>query len=106
VGSAHASELPYVFGEFDAGIFRTGARGGRGTAKALDTANFRCDAAILDELRQAGNPNGGNLPQWPRFDVSTRAYPQFTDTGPAAKEVLRRPFCDAFIESVKRLMAN
>jgi para-nitrobenzyl esterase len=52
---------------------------------------------------KTGDPNGGNLPKWPRFDVSTRAYVQFTDAGPVAKEGLRRQFCDLFIENVKRM---
>ena len=28
---------------------------------------------------KTGNPNGGKLPRWPEFDVTTRAYIQFTD---------------------------
>jgi hypothetical protein len=40
------------------------------------------------------------------FDVASRAYMQFMDTGPVAKEGLRRPFCDLFIENVKRRMAR
>jgi hypothetical protein len=56
---------------------------------------------------KTGNPNGGQLlPAWPRFDTASRAYIQFTDAGPIAKEALRRPYCDLFIETVKRLSAH
>jgi para-nitrobenzyl esterase len=55
---------------------------------------------------KTGNPNGGQLPPWPKFDAASRAYIQFTDAGPAAKEGLRRPFCDLFIENVKRQIVN
>ena len=50
-----------------------------------------------------GNPNGGALPPWPRFETSSRAYIQFTAAGPAAREGLRRPYCDLFVENVTRL---
>jgi hypothetical protein len=37
------------------------------------------------------------------FDASSRAYIQFTKAGPVAKEALRRPYCDVFIDNVERL---
>jgi para-nitrobenzyl esterase len=46
------------------------------------------------------------LPVWPKFDPNARAYIQFTDAGPIAKEGLRRPYCDLFIENMKRQMAQ
>jgi para-nitrobenzyl esterase len=55
---------------------------------------------------KTGNPNGAGLPQWPRFDVSARGYIEFTDSGPQAREGLRRPYCDLYLENVKRLMAR
>ena len=55
---------------------------------------------------KTGDPNGSNLPKWPRFDLSTRAYLQFTEPVRVAKEGLRRRFCDIFIENVKRLSAK
>jgi hypothetical protein len=45
-------------------------------------------------------------PVWPKFDSSSRAYVQFTDDGPIAKEGLRQEYCDLFIENVKRFMAK
>ena len=68
------------------------------------------DARISDVMQQywtnfakTGDPNGKGLPLWPKFDLSSRAYVQFADSGPVAKEGLRRPYCDHFIENVNRL---
>jgi para-nitrobenzyl esterase len=55
---------------------------------------------------KTGDPNGGQLPVWPKFDTSSRAYIQFLDTGPVAKEGLRRKYCDLFMENVERLMTK
>ena len=55
---------------------------------------------------KTGDPNGGQLPVWPKFDTSTRAYIQFLDTGPVAKAGLRRAYCDLFMENVERLMTK
>ena len=105
VGATHASELSYVFGTLDRGIVVLG-----GPPSGEPTA---VDKQISDAMQQywtnfakTGDPNGGNLPKWPKFEGSTRAYLQFTDAGPVPKEGLRRPFCDLFIEHVKRLMAH
>jgi para-nitrobenzyl esterase len=105
-GATHASELPFVFGTLEKGMF-----GGRpGAPPILPTA---VDTQVSEVMQQywtnfakTGNPNGGQLPAWPKFDVSSRPYIQFTDAGPVVKEGLRRPFCDLFIENVKRLMAQ
>jgi para-nitrobenzyl esterase len=40
--------------------------------------------------------------KWPKFDATARAYMDFTDAGPVAKEGLRRQACDVFIENQKR----
>jgi para-nitrobenzyl esterase len=55
---------------------------------------------------KTGDPNGPGVPVWPKFDSSSRAYIQFTDAGPIAKEGMRRTYCDLFIENVKRFMAK
>jgi para-nitrobenzyl esterase len=71
------------------------------------------DKQISDIMQQywtnfakTGDPNGAGLPVWPKFDPASRAYIQFTDAGPIAKEGLRRAYCDLFIENVKRFMAK
>ncbi len=40
--------------------------------------------------------------KWPKFDATARAYMDFTDAGPVAKEGLRRQVCDLFMENQKR----
>jgi para-nitrobenzyl esterase len=100
LGSTHGSEVSHVFGTLDLGVI------GGPPAKATDV-----DAQISEVMQQywtnfakTGDPNGGELPKWQKFDSSSRAYMQFSDAGPIAKEGLRRPFCDVFMANVARLM--
>jgi para-nitrobenzyl esterase len=90
-----------VFGTLDKGIEAADAPPSSGPTEV--------DRKISDEMQQywtnfakTGNPNGGTLAKWPAFDRQSRAYIQFTDAGPVAKNELRRPFCDLFMENVKR----
>jgi para-nitrobenzyl esterase len=97
VGAAHASELAYVFGTLSAA--------GRATnAPKYDST----DATVSDQMQQYwtnfaknGNPNGGSLPRWPKFDPAARAYMDLTAEGPVAREGLRREACDLFIENIQ-----
>src|SRR5579871_1761250 len=96
VGAAHGSELAYVFG--------TLAIAGRAAnAPKYDSV----DETVSDQMQQywtnfakTGNPNGGSLPQWPKFDPTARAYIDLTANGPVAREGLRRQACDLFIENI------
>jgi para-nitrobenzyl esterase len=103
-GAIHAAELPYVFGTLDRPLVIRGlpAQG----ANAVDTEVSGAMQQYWTNFAKTGDPNGGQLPVWPKFDNSSRAYIQFRDTGPVAKEGLRRPFCDLFMENVDRLMAK
>jgi carboxylesterase type B len=49
-----------------------------------------------------GNPNGPGLPVWPEFEPKRRAYMHFIDATPVAKNDLRHPFCDLYMENLKR----
>ena len=102
LGATHASDVSYLFGSLvDHGI------GGVGPPVRATAADVQLSDTIQQywiNFAKTGNPNGGNLPNWPAFDVRTRAYLQFTDSGAVAKESLRRPFCDLFIENLNRLM--
>ncbi len=97
-GAIHASELNYVFGTLK--------------PEALippgDVHFNEADHSISEAMQQywtnfvkTGNPNGRNLPNWPKFENTTRAYIEFTDAGPAAREGLRRPFCDLYVDNLK-----
>ncbi|MBV9508520.1 MAG: carboxylesterase family protein [Acidobacteriia bacterium] len=97
-GAAHGSELPYVFGTLP-------VAGRAANAPRYDST----DATVSDQMEQywtnfakSGNPNGGSLPQWPKFDATSRAYMDFTANGPIPREGLRREACDLFIENIGR----
>jgi len=101
VGATHASELAHVFGTIAAvGVFGIGPPV-RGTD--IDTKLSETMQRYWTNFAKTGNPNSGQLPKWPKFDPFTRGYIQFTDSGPVAKQGLRRPYCDVFIANVKRL---
>jgi para-nitrobenzyl esterase len=93
LGSTHGAEVGYVFGSL--GANNTDAD--RETSAAMQE--------YWTNFAKSGNPNAGGskLPQWPKFDLAARGYMEFTTTGPTAREGLRRPFCDLYIENVKRL---
>jgi para-nitrobenzyl esterase len=55
---------------------------------------------------KTGDPNGGSLERWPKFDPSARAYLDLTDAGPVAKEGLRRQVCDLYMEKLKHEIAK
>jgi para-nitrobenzyl esterase len=99
LGAVHGAEVPYVFGAIGVG--------GRGVT--YGPADREISAAMQEywtNFAKTGNPNGASTrPPWPKFDATARGYMEFTDRGPVAGEGLRRPFCDLYIENVKRLMA-
>ncbi len=101
--TTHGGDVRYVFGTLDRS-WVPGVPAPNGTA---------ADEQISDVMQQywtnfakTGDPNGGQLPVWPRFDASSRPYIQFTDAGPIVKQGLRRPFCDLHLENMKRLTAK
>ena len=69
---SHASEVRYVF---DA------VRGGPPLQ------------AYWTYFVKTGDPNGGQLPQWPRYNPTRRPYLSFSNTGPVAAAALRRDIC-------------
>jgi para-nitrobenzyl esterase len=98
VGAAHGSELPYVFGTL-------AAAGRAANAPKYDST----DEAVSAQMQQYwtnfarnGDPNGGSLPKWPKFDPAARAYMDLTAEGPSAREGLRRAACDLFFEKMNR----
>jgi para-nitrobenzyl esterase len=101
--TTHGGEIRYVFGTLDRWWVR-GVPPPSGTA--VDQQISDVMQRYWTNFAKTGDPNGGQLPVWPTFDVSSPAYIQFTDAGPVAKEGLRRPFCDLFIENMKRRTAK
>lgn len=98
-GAAHASEIPFVFGTLTVWQQR----------RHYDDSDQQY-AAMMQQywtnFAKTGDPNGGTLVKWPKFDPAARAYIDFMDAGPVAKEGLRRKVCDLFMENQKRLMTQ
>jgi para-nitrobenzyl esterase len=97
VGVPHAADVAYVFGTVDAGIIGVG-----GPPAQANDVDRRVSAEVQSywtNFAKTGDPNAAGLPTWPRFDPAARAYVQFTDSGAAAKEGLRRAQCDLWIEN-------
>jgi len=101
LGATHASEIEYVFGTL--GQLPSGPWPAV-VYKDVDEHISNQMQLYWTNFAKTGNPNGNGLPVWPKFDTTSRSYIQFTDSGPVAKEGLRRPYCDLFIENVDRLM--
>jgi para-nitrobenzyl esterase len=94
-GAPHASEIPFIFGTLPVWQnMRKYNDSDRGYAPQMQE--------YWTNFAKTGDPNGGNLAKWPKFDAAARAYMDFTDAGPVAKEGLRRQACDGFIENQKR----
>jgi para-nitrobenzyl esterase len=91
-GATHGAEVSYVFGNLGTN-FAGPDRDISATMQQYWT-NFA----------KTGDPNGGNLPKWPKFDAAARGFIEFTDNGPVAREGLRRPFCDLYADNIERLM--
>jgi para-nitrobenzyl esterase len=94
LGAVHGAEVRYVFG----------ALGGQDTA--VDRGISEALQLYWTNFARTGDPNGPGVPKWPKFDSAARGYLEFTDSGPVAHEGLRRPFCELYVENVKRLMAR
>ena len=98
-GAAHGSEVPYVFGNL----------GRVPNSPKYDNTDQQVSAAMQKywtNFAKTGDPNGGALPRWPKFDPAGRAYLEFTDAGPVVREGLRRQVCDLYMENLKRQMAK
>jgi para-nitrobenzyl esterase len=103
VGATHGSEVGYVFGTLESPLPLLGPAP---HYNALDEHISDVIQHYWTTFAKTGNPNSGRLPVWPKFDVVSRAFIQFTDAGPISGEGLRRPFCDLYFEHVKLLIAS
>ena len=95
LGAPHASEIPFIFGTLP--VWQN--------MRKYDESDRQYAPQMQEywtNFAKTGDPNGGKLVKWPKFDAARRAYVDFTDAGPEAKEGLRRQVCDLFIENQKR----
>jgi para-nitrobenzyl esterase len=94
-GARHSGELRYVFGNFPPGPVADSEK-----KISSDMQKYWTNFA------KTGDPNGGGLPVWPKFDTSGRRYLEFTDNGPVAKENLRGEIYKLFSDFQKARMAK
>jgi len=95
LGATHGAELPYVLGLL-------GPRHG-----AVDHDISNAMQMYWTNFVTNGDPNGSSsLPTWPRFTAAARGYVEFTDQGPVARQALRKPYCDLYLDNVTRLGAR
>jgi para-nitrobenzyl esterase len=94
----HSAELEYVFGNLLPAGFLGGPYGETDRKISNDVQVYWTNFA------KSGDPNGANMPKWPKFDATARLYMEFTDNGPVAKEGLRREICDLYMANVKHKM--
>jgi para-nitrobenzyl esterase len=97
-GAAHGSEIPYVF----ATLAAAGKVSNAPKYDATDTQVSGYMQQYWTNFAKTGDPNGGPLPKWPKFDPSARAYMDLMAQGPVAREGLRRAACDLFMDNVTR----
>jgi para-nitrobenzyl esterase len=94
-GAAHSGELRYIFGVFPPGPV---ADSERKISSDMET--------YWTNFARTGNPNGGGLPVWPKYDVKTRSYLEFTDGGPMPRQNLRGAYCQLWTEFLKQNLAK
>jgi para-nitrobenzyl esterase len=91
LGAGHGSEVAYVFGN----------PGTSQPSRVFDDTDWRISQEMQEywtNFAKSGNPNGGKLSHWPRFDPVKRAYIDFTNSGPIAKQGLRRQVCELYTQ--------
>ena len=98
-GAPHASEIPFIFGTLS--VWQRMRRYNESDQEYAPQMQ-----EYWTNFAKTGDPNGGKLVKWPKFDATKRAYMDFTDAGPVVKDGLRRPICDLFMENQKRQMAQ
>jgi len=95
-GAPHASEIPFIFGTLP--VWQNMRK-----YNESDQAYAPQMQDYWTNFAKTGDPNGSKFTKWPKFDGASRAYMDFTDSGPVAKEGLRRQACDVFMENQRRL---
>jgi len=95
LGAPHAAEIPFIFGTLP-------------VWQKMRNYN-ESDVQYAPQMQEywtnfakTGDPNGGKLVKWPKFDAKARAYMDFADAGPVAKQGLQRQVCELWMENQKR----
>ena len=75
-GTPHAQERQYVFDTLHTSPYPTDDN---------DKVQAQFAVKYWTNFAKAGDPNGANLPAWPRYATSSDELLEFTNTGPVAK---------------------
>ncbi|MBO9581883.1 MAG: carboxylesterase family protein [Sphingobium sp.] len=89
-GAAHSFEVPYVFGNLSSTGFAAADYG------PADRSLSEVMIGYWTNFAKNGDPNGPGLPNWPRYNVATKAYVRLSSElngGAAADSDLRGAFC-------------
>jgi para-nitrobenzyl esterase len=96
-GAAHSYELPYVFGN----LLHDGVLGG----DFLPADHQLSDLMLRywTDFAKRGNPNATGVPEWPRFDATTRSYVRLATRFEGSRAVdagLRRTACQLYEQAL------
>jgi len=100
LGATHGAEVPYVFGVLGPAY--------KDPDRALSAAieQYWTTFAKTGVPGAAGAAGVVGQVRWPNYDLASRGYMEFTDSGPVVREALRGPYCDLYVENAKRLGAR
>ena len=90
IGAVHASEVPYVFGSLER------ERPGSPNYQPEDYAISKAMQKYWTNFAKTGSPDGADLPLWPGYQVDSRKFMEFTESGPVAGAQLRQKQCEVF----------
>jgi para-nitrobenzyl esterase len=97
----HSSELPYVFDN----LFPTGSQAGE--YQEADRKLSSIIQAYWTNFAKTGDPNGADLPAWPRFEAKSRSYLELGTSGDVSvKQNQRGAFCGVFADNMRRSMST
>jgi para-nitrobenzyl esterase len=90
--ATHESDLRFLFGYFSKDEL------------ADDRAHKLADQmqSYWVNFARTGDPNGPNLPAWPKYDATGRRSIEFTNDGPVQRAALRSMACAPYIEKANR----
>jgi para-nitrobenzyl esterase len=94
LGAAHGSEVTFVFGGLDS----------QSNPQRYTEADHQLSETMQQywtNFAKTGDPNGADLPGWPKFDAKAREYLELTNSGAVPSKELRGPVCELYREMLE-----